>query len=534
MEERSVVIKTRDREYLIVPKDQLTANSPKFKRFFDELKHDEHKIKDFSPEAVKTFIKLLEKKQLDNLEDKLFREIHKLAAVFEVKWLKESCRGWLKNKMVHSKYNEEDKRFLFDECWFMIDKWNDEAMMNELISEFIKSDHFTFLSSYLSDITKLETGQIDALLKLGGTHVEFFLQIILQNVAGQKHLDPNLKYLLQNFNLALCSEVYEELYLEVMDKISNLSEISVADLRFIHQLATKTARLVKSRKQERETKRSYVLWHKDKHGVLNENTKTLKDVLQAVSDNIVTSMFEVTELLLLVFCRGSPDIEEAEIFLKSLEDFCSSKKIHKVTPKFIDDIIAALISYSNMDQLDIVLILLNKIKSNKILCNYYENYCVYKLEEKLGYREKHLCLYFGLRHPLSGSCTQKDTLCGFILGYISESEEREESKVEEEEEEEEEEEDDEGEEEEEENQQLLFIRICTDVWEYRIWGSHLHDFVSTHDMYLSCKYAGKYEGVKINVEGRYGWWEECFPKIDYWKFKDLHMVYNVDDYLCKI
>lgn len=97
MEERSVLIKMRDGEYLIVPKDQLTTNSSKFRRIFDELKNDEHEIEDFSSEAVKTFIKLLEVKLLGNLEDNLFREVHKLAVVFEVDWLKSSCCGWLKD-----------------------------------------------------------------------------------------------------------------------------------------------------------------------------------------------------------------------------------------------------------------------------------------------------------------------------------------------------------------------------------------------------------------------------------------------------
>ena len=510
MKERSVVIKTRDGEYLIVPKDQLTANSPKFRRIFGELRHDEHEIEDFSPEAVKTFINLLEKKWLDHLEDRLFREIHKLAVVFEVSWLKESCRSWLKGKMGPASCalmcSHEDRRFLFEECWFMADKWGDKSMMNELISKLISLTRIkNFLSNYLSDIKELKPGQIDALLQLGGAKVKHFLNIIRQNVAGQKHLDPNLKYLLQNFNLALCSEVYEELYLELMDTLSNLSDISVTDLRFIHQLTTKTARLVRSRKQERETKRNFVLWHKNKHGVLNENTKTLKDVLQAVSDSIVTSMFEVTELLLLVFCRGSPDIEEAETFLKSLEDFCSSRKIHRVTPKFVDNIIATL-SYSNMNQLDIVLILLNKIKSNKILCSYNDNYVVWHIKEKPGYRGE-ICSYFILEHPLSKKCPQKHR-CGFILEYVFEQE---------------------G-----ESQQLKLIKLCTDRGEYQTWGTHLHDYVSTHDMYFSRKFTGSCEGFDINVEGCYDWWKECFPKTDDWKFKEPHMVYNVDEYLCKI
>ena len=383
MKERSVVIKTRDGEYLIVPKDQLTANSPKFKRIFDELKHDEHKIKDFSPEAVKTFINLLEKRLLGHLEDSVFREIHKLAVVFEVKWLKESCRGWLKNKMVNTSSTEE-KIFLFEECWFMVDKWNDEAMMDQLFSVFAHENNESLLTVYFSDITKLKTGQIDALLKVGGVNVEVFLRIILQIVSGQKTLDPKLKYLLQNLNLAFCSEVHDELYLEVMDEISNLSEISVADLRFVQQLNTNTARLVRSRKLFRIERTSSASAYIDDIKFQSMTcSRKLEYVLEAVTEKIITSMFSVIELLLMDIFLENPGIEDLEIFLVSLENICSERKLQKVSRELLENWIAAL-SHSNLDQIDIVLIFMNKIKNNKLLCTTYENVKIQHLWTKPG------------------------------------------------------------------------------------------------------------------------------------------------------
>ena len=494
MEERSVLIKTRDGEYLVVPKDQLTANSPKFRRIFDELKHDEHEIEDFSSEAVKTFIKILENKVLDHLDKDLFREMHKLAVVFEVNWLKQSCRDWLRNEMDIFAL-EFDDVFLFEECWFMIDKWADDAMMDELVSMFAHGNNESLLSHYLSDITKVKTGQIDALLQLGGTNVRHFLNIIRQNVAGQKHLDPNLKYLLQNFNLALCSEVYEELYLEVMDTLSNLPDISVTDLRSIHQLTTNTARLVRSRKQERIERKSLVLMDYSIFRSLMKRSHTKKYVPENVNGKGLTSIFEVTEVLLgLLFYLENPGIEELELFIASLENICSERKIQKVSRKFLDDSIAAL-KHSTVDQSDIALMLLNKIKNNNILCTDYENFII----ELFDAKSKRY--YFIFQHPLANSCTRTDSRCGFILEVKED-----------------------------------VLGLCTDEEEYVSSGLHLHDFISLNDMCCYLIHTGTHDnGVQIIIKSCHNnSLQRYLPNITNWTTTEIHVEYNVGDYLCKL
>ena len=494
MEEHSVLIKTRDGEYLVVPKDQLTANSPKFRRIFDELKHDEHEIEDFSSEAVKTFIKILENKVLDHLDKDLFREMHKLAVVFEVDWLKQSCRDWLRNEMDIFAL-EFDNVFLFEECWYMIDKWADDAMMDELVSMFAHGNNESLLSHYLSDITKVKTGQIDALLQLGGTNVKYFLNIIRQNIVGMKHLDPSLKYLLQNFNLALCSEVYEELYLEVMDTLSNLPDISVTDLRFIHQLSTKTARLVRSRKQERIERKSLVLMDYSIFQSLLKRSHIMKYVPENMTGNSLTSIFEVTEVLLgLVFYLENPGIEELELFIASLESICSERKIQKVSRKFLDDNIAAL-KHSAVDQSNIALMLLNKIKINKILCTDYENIITEYLGAIRGY------LQFVFKHPLANSCTRTDSRCGFILEVKED-----------------------------------ILGLCTDEEEYVSSGLHLHDFISSQDMCCYLIHTGTHDnGVQITVKSCHNDpWQRYLPNIINWAITDCYVEYNVGDYLCKL
>ena len=251
MAEQTVLIKITGKN-LVVLKRQLTEDSLKFKQLFDELNLADHEIYDFSPEVVEYFINLLlGTKKLYRIKASIFRELHELSVEFEVQWLKDKCREWLTKKIKSAK-DKEDKTFLLEECWFIFDKWRDNAIIDELISELAHQDNLDLLPDYLSDISQLKTGQIDMLLKLGGGNAEFFLENILHNLAGQKTLNSKVKYLLENMNLALCSEVNEDLYLEVMDKISRLTEITFDDMKFVHKLAINTARSVRFRKKNQK------------------------------------------------------------------------------------------------------------------------------------------------------------------------------------------------------------------------------------------------------------------------------------------
>ena len=85
-------------------------------------------MNDFSTEAVNSFLTFLEERQPGDIEDVLFRELHKLSVVFEVDWLIESCRDWLKRK-IDSATDDKDKRFIFDESYFVFDKWGDKCLL---------------------------------------------------------------------------------------------------------------------------------------------------------------------------------------------------------------------------------------------------------------------------------------------------------------------------------------------------------------------------------------------------------------------
>ena len=421
--------------------------------------------------------------------------------MFEVAWLTEKCREWLTNKIESARSNRE-KIFLFKECWSILDKCKDETMMDDLVSELAHEENTALLSYYLSDVSKLKTGQIDLLLKLGGWSTGFFLRIILENLAGQKALNSNLKYLLENLNLALCSEVNEGLYLKVMDRISDLTKISVSDPRFIHQLTTRTMRRVSYRKERLRPRTSELLafncqivypgWIPSFNVRLQKNHAILYpmgrashfnfgNVLRNVGEGKVTSMTPIIHGLIDFFRNETHTrADELRAFVSSLENLCDEKKLMKAPRKCLNMMIAAF-KCSSHTNTDIFVTFLKEIKHNKKLCTTNEMVFLESHGKSISIRDtsrsfsKHgfiLKFRYVFQHPLSITCKRSDSKCGFIL----------------------------------KGEERISATLCTDAEDYINTGIHLHDIITTSDMFWYNTRKFKYKGKGFTVPDCLGSW----------------------------
>ena len=504
-EEDTVLIKLKTGEHIVVPKQRLIADSTKFTELFVTLKFDEHEIDDFSPEAVEVFLTLLDTKVLDDLEMDMFRELHKLAVVFEVVWLIDSSQAWLKGKM-NTASTKEEKTFLFEECWFIADKLKNELMMNQLIYVFAHKDNKSLISDHLFDISSLKSGQIDALLRLGGVDTDIFLHRILQNLEGKTELHPNVKYLLDGMNLAWSREKNEDLFLEVVDTVFNMQDISVADMRFVQKLMSDTARLVRSYKQERKTRTTLVL-DAEKNNDLYRRCKTINDVVKAATEDRVSSMFGVVELLLHVFKYNVPNSEELNIFVTNLEILCTKKQLQKVSRQFLEYFTTAL-NYSSQENSKLFISLLNEIKNNNQLSTHSGNVIIKcdKREEKQVTRmlfKKHTeyKYMYTFKHPLSVNCAETDSKCGFILR--------------------------------ESEQEDYTIQLCTESDHYDNTEIHTHDNISAEDMYIYAilSVTCGINRVTLPIVCTWGWcWDYWLPDYAYEKVEGDYVAYNVEQY----
>ena len=253
-EGQGIIIIIKDGDPLYVDRERLTKDSTFFKRCIDEQEFYEFEMDEFEADTVGLFLTLLADREMNEIQDEQFRELHKMSVVFEVAWLREDSCSWLCSKISIS-MGDDDKLFVFEECLFILKKWDDSKMMDLLIAEIAAVDNSSFIKRYIQEFDKLDTVQLDLMLKLGGSNTELFLQTILQNLVGKTKLGANVKYLLQNMNLALCSEINNELYTEVFDTVSRLPEISIEDVKFALQLTLQTARLVASLDKTRHVNR---------------------------------------------------------------------------------------------------------------------------------------------------------------------------------------------------------------------------------------------------------------------------------------
>ena len=497
MSKQTVIIKIKDGDPLLVSKHRLTQDSRKFKYLIDVLNYKEIEMDDFSTDIVILFLAILDDKKLEEIEESMFREIHKVGVVFEVNWLKRDCRDWLERK-INSAEEDRDKFFVFEESWFIIKKWGDREIVDKLVSTLAHKDNSTFISDYMSDLDKLESGQIDIMLNLGGCDTKTFLMIILHNISGHTKLSKNVKYVLENMDLVLCYELNKELYLQVVETVSDMSEISVTDLRTVVKLMTNTARLVDSQKKEKKERTTGLLDRK-KDEELYRSCKTVADITKAVSEDRVTSTFVVIDLLLDVFLSHTPTNEELQVFIETLIEACVNKKLQKVSRQNLHSIISGL-KYSNLEQSKALITLLIEIEKSEELCTNNENVIIKRHEVITVTKDKEFKELYMFKHPLSVACTKSDSKCGFIIRNCE--------------------------------QDNWILKLCTYEDDYADTGVHLHDVISTRDMYWYVAYTGTCEGEQITAAGGWWWWKYWLPHITDFEFTgDSVIAYNLSDYL---
>ena len=522
MADTTIAIVLNDGTVLQVSKLRLTADSRKFRYLIEDLKQNELQFDDFSPDIVTLFVTLLDDKELQEINNDQFRELNKLSMVFEVQWLKGSCKKWLKSK-IEGIQTDGEKIFLFEECLYIIKKWEQREEMNALVSRLVTLDNESFLSKYLVDLAQLDPVQINYLLKIAGSNCELFLRAILANLDGKTDLYQSIKNLLSHMNLAWCFEQKQELYVKVCDVMQNLPDISIDNMRFAYQLSTETIISVTSRNEKRKT-RTTLMYNGVERVKLLCSCNTVDDITAAISDGRITSMYQVVELLFNIFYESSPSLADCQPFLTKLENICSAKKLQRVSKQHLEMNILAL-NLSPLPQRVQLIALLNEIMENDTLSTCHENIIIkgdkeINVSKITGQRVlskiKHIMTgdtsfpadtvfndLYTFKHPSILECTQPSR-CGFIVRF---------SKLED---------------------NNMIVELSTNNKDYTSTVLHLHDVISASNMFLYNIHSGyTAPDNKIQVGGGWGrpWWRDWLPDVTDWKWEQRCVVYNISDYL---
>ena len=282
MEER-VVILVKNEDPLCVQRERLTKNS----EFIGYLIDDENQLEmnDFEPDMVALFLTLLEDGKLTQLQTSQFRELHKMATVFKVTWLKQECRNWLftwlerkddsekeeaggeenvktvekpgKNKSgkERNKDTYEDLFFVFEECLFVLRKWEgaEMDMMETFMAKRAGKDNSSFVAKYLENFAKLDTIQLGWMLKMEVTNMTIFLEPLLIYIANKESLDHRIRFILKNIDLVNCCLHNRQTFDDLFRGLRSMKELTRVDTGFILELYMETmesilAKTMKSKK----------------------------------------------------------------------------------------------------------------------------------------------------------------------------------------------------------------------------------------------------------------------------------------------
>ena len=313
MLETTIVITVKNEDPLCVEKDKLTKNSV----FIGDLIDDENQLEmnDFEPDMVALFLTLLEDGKLTELKSSQFRELHKMATVFKVTWLKQECRNWLfnwlegkevsegeadgeenvntveipgKNKSdkERNQDNYEDLLFVFEECLFVLKKWEgvEMDMMETFIAKRAGKDNSSFVANYLENFAKLDTIQLGWMLKLEVTEMAVFLEPLLIYITDEESLDPKVRFLLKNIDLERCCSQNQHMYDQLFHALREMKELTRDDSNFIFKLYMQTTESIRS-KTSTEPKKSMAL----------KTTGTVKGTTSAFSSSTAESSSSTAE-----------------------------------------------------------------------------------------------------------------------------------------------------------------------------------------------------------------------------------------------
>ena len=90
-------------------------------------------------------------------------------------------------------------------------------------------------------MNKLDTVQLDLLLKISGRNQMVFVNKMLYNIVFQESLDENMKFLLQNLDLQLCWSQHKFHIEQLFECLFSLRELKPEDHSFILKLCKETA-----------------------------------------------------------------------------------------------------------------------------------------------------------------------------------------------------------------------------------------------------------------------------------------------------
>ena len=222
----------------------LSFNSPVIDHMTTTLHLTSVDMEEFSEDAVRYFVDAAYSGESPPISRVLFRDINKLANVFEMSWLATSCvEQFTEIAAAIREPSYEDFLFLFEEAAFVLTKLKSREMV-EIAFTKIQSlnGQQDFINRYFENLSYLTCQQLDLIIELAGTKVEFVVKPLTEQLTaslsrGETVVPANCKYLLENSELYLCQQRNIKMFEQLFDLLENIRKSVVKRERQSKSLA---------------------------------------------------------------------------------------------------------------------------------------------------------------------------------------------------------------------------------------------------------------------------------------------------------
>ena len=230
----------------------LSFNSPVIDHMTTTLHMTSVDMLEFSEAAVQVFVDSAYSGKAEGITWKIFRDINKMANVFEVTWLVSKCYQHFTNLAKSVKSGSyKVQLFLFEEAGFVYENLKSKDFLSIAVKK-IESLNCKqqFLERYLENAERLSTKELDTVIELAGNDVNFLVQTLVDQLSKiWKTQGPILplhcRYLLDNSRLyILCQkDKYRSLFNELFDILKDLPNDEMKWTLELHRKSTENTLL---------------------------------------------------------------------------------------------------------------------------------------------------------------------------------------------------------------------------------------------------------------------------------------------------
>ena len=225
----------------------LSFNSPVIDHMTTTLHMTSVDMMEFSEAAVQLFVDTAYSGTAEGITQELFRDINKIASVFEMSWLAVKCAEYFTEvaDMIKTPCYTE-LLYLFEEAGFVLEHLKTKDYLNVAIKkiEMLKWKQ-QFIDKYLENADRLSTQKLDMVIELAGTEVNCVVQTLtnqlteLLKVQGTSKISVSCEYLLDNLNLHLCKKSDAVMFDQLFDLLRGLPD---AKMRWTFDLFRKSTK----------------------------------------------------------------------------------------------------------------------------------------------------------------------------------------------------------------------------------------------------------------------------------------------------